>query len=523
MMSNDHTRRGFMLGSAAAGGAVLLDGLLSGCGRNGSSAADARHASGPPQRGGRLRLGIIDGNQAGNLDVHKPVGTGSTIRGFALYSKLWEWSDDMFPQLALAEFAEPNADASAWTIRLRKGLEFHNGKTITADDVIFSIRRITDPKLASPYGATVSMVDRDRVAKLDDRTVRIPFKNGIGFLALADTWVNFGGIVPPDYDPIHNPVGAGPFKVKDFRPGQRSLFTRFENYFRTGTPYPDELEIIDFKDQVSRYEALLSGQIDMANAVAPEQVPLFQGESRAWLLVSKTNWWRGFNLNTAKPPFNDPRVRQAFRLLADRQDLVQRVLYGHGRIANDLYAPHDPTFDHSIPQRPYDPDLARHLLREAGVDKLAVELVTDSVGSSSSLVFAEQARKLGIDITVKQVDAATYNGPLKNDWAMSSAGTLGHPYLAAAIGNDGPLSQNNRSNFHDPRFDELIYEALRQPDLKKRTPLAHEAQQIQYDHGGLLIWGFQDALDGISPKVGGIHAEHSHFPTWRFDRLWLNA
>lgn len=519
MILND--RRGFILSSAAVGGSALLGGLLSGCHR--IPAVGGRHDAGPPRRGGRLRLGIIDGNQAGNLDAHKPVGTGSTIRGFALYSKLWEWNDDMFPQLALAEFAEPNADASVWTIRLLKGLEFHNGKTITSDDVIFSIRRITDPKLASPNGATVSLVDRDKVVKLDERTVRIPIKNGMGFLALPDTWVNFGAIVPTDYHPVTNPVGAGPYKLKDFHPGQRSLFTRFDNYFREGKPYPDELEIIDFKDQVSRYEALLSGQIDMANAIAPEQVPQLQNESRAWLLVSKTNWWRGFNLNTEKAPFNDVRVRQAFRLLADRQDLVQRVLRGQGHTGNDLYAPHDPTFDHAIPQRPHDPDQARRLLREAGIDKLSLELVTDAIGSSSSLVFAEQARKLGIDIAVKQVDNATFAGPLKNSWTMSSAGTIGHPYLAAAIGNDGPLSQNNRTNFKDPRFDELIIQALRQPDLQKRTPLVHEAEQIQYDRGGLLIWGFQDALDGISPKVGGIHAERSHFPTWRFDRLWLNA
>jgi len=521
-MLNDPTRRRLMIALAAAGGSAALGGLLPGCDSK-RSAPVAGGDNGQPRRGGRLRLGIIDGNQAGNLDVHKPLGMGSTIRGFALYSKLWEWSDDMFPQLALAEFAEPNADASTWTIRLLKGLEFHNGKTINADDVIFSIRRLTDPEFASPNGATVSLVDRDRIVKLDERTVRIPFKNGIGFLALPDTWVNFGGIVPPDYDPITNPVGAGPFKAKDFRPGQRSLFTRFENYFRSGAPYPDELEIIDFKDQDSRFQALLADQLDMAFAIAPEQAVLLRNEPRASLLTSKSNWWRGFALNATKPPFDDVRVRQAFRLLADRQELVQRVLYGHGQIGNDLYAPHDPTFDHSIPQRPHDPEQARRLLREAGVDKLSLELVTDGIGEGSSLVLAEQIKKFGIDVSVKRVDLATYNGPLKDGWQMTALGTLGQPFLAAAIGNDGPYSQANRSNFHDRRFDELVMEALRTPDINLRAPLVHEAQRIEYDRGGLLIWGFQDTLDGIAPKVGGIHAERSHFPTWRFDRLWLKS
>jgi peptide/nickel transport system substrate-binding protein len=168
------------------------------------------------------------------------------------------------------------------------------------------------------------------------------------------------------------------------------------------------------------------------------------------LVTSQTNWWRGFNLNVSRPPFDDVRVRQAFRLLADRDDLVQRVLGGQGRIANDLYAPHDPTFDTSIPQRRHDPGQAQSLLRAAGAEGLTVELTTDAAGTSATLVLAQQAAKLGVTVKVRQVDAATYNGPLRNDFAFSTGGTLGQPFLAAAMGNDGPYAQTNRSNFPRP-------------------------------------------------------------------------
>src|SRR5262245_32554448 len=134
-------RRGFLAGSAALA-AATAGGTLLGCSR-GEPASTPRASAQAPRHGGRIRFGIIDYDPAGGLDVHKPSGTGSVIRGFALYSKLWEWSEEMLPRLALAEFAEPNADASSWTIRLKKGLEFHHGKTITADDVIFSVRRLT--------------------------------------------------------------------------------------------------------------------------------------------------------------------------------------------------------------------------------------------------------------------------------------------------------------------------------------------------------------------------------------------
>jgi peptide/nickel transport system substrate-binding protein len=408
-------------------------------------------------------------------------------------------------------------------VRLRKGLEFHNGKTITADDVIFSVLRLSDPKLASPYANLIGAVDRNRVVKLDDRTVRIGFRDGLGFVPLPDTWVNFGGIVPTDYDPITNPVGAGPYKLKDFRPGQRSLFTRFENYFKPGLPYADELEIIDFKDQTSRLAALQSGQIDMANAVSPEQTVLFRNNPQADLLVSVTYGWQSFNLNLKKPPFDDERVRLAFRLLADRRDLIARALNGQGRIANDLYSPQDPTFNHAIPQREYDLAEAKSLLRQAGFQKLSLELVANAAGSSAALVFAEQAKRADIQISVKKVDQATFNGPDANNWAMSTGGSLGQSFLSTGLHTDSPLAVANRTNFHDPRFEELFRAALRQPAVEGRVPLVHEAQQIQHDRGGLLIWCFANTLDGIARRVGGVKAEHSHFPTWRFDTIWLRA
>ncbi|EEF27820.1 oligopeptide abc transporter, putative [Ricinus communis] len=216
-MASELSRRGFLIQGAALGGSLLLGGgLLTGC-QDDKAAVSQRAAtrSTTPQYGGRLRMGIIDGSKAGDLDAHKPTTASAIIRGFALYSKLWEWSEHMTPDLALAEEVEVNDDATLWTIRLKKDLEFHHGKTITADDLIFSTRRLSDPELASPYLGYVKWIDRDNLVKLDERTVRIPIRGGTGLLSLPDAWVNFGGIVPVDYHPVTNPVGAGPFKLKD--------------------------------------------------------------------------------------------------------------------------------------------------------------------------------------------------------------------------------------------------------------------------------------------------------------------
>lgn len=504
-------------------GTLISAAAIAGCGER--APGTISDAVSRPRRGGRLRLGIIDGNQAGNLDAHKPVG-GGTIRGFALYSKLWEWSDRMQPQLALAEEAETNAHATEWTIRLRQGLEFHHGKTVSADDVIFSIRRLTDPELASPYASYVEWVDRDNLRKLDDRTVRIPIRPGRNFLTLPDAWVNFGGIVPTDYHPVTNPVGAGPYRFKSFTPGQRSVFTRFENYFKSGQPYADELEIIDFKDQHVRVAALLAGQIDMAYSLTHEQVPPLKKNSRVRLITSHTHGWSSFEMNLDRAPFNDERVRRAFRLLVDREELIERALGGNGRIANDLYSPLDGTFNHAIPQRAYDPDQARWLLKQAGHADLRIELTVGPGGVGPppigpAQVFARQAQRVGVDVKVTQVDAATFSGPKRNSWQISNGSQLGGEFLHTASRVDAPIAVANKTNFRDPRFGELFLAAMAEPSLDRRRPLVHEAQEIQHDRGGLIIWGFVDVVDAIAPHVQGIAPERSHFATWRFDKIWL--
>lgn len=212
-MSEAFSRRVFLGHSLAAGGGLLLgSSLLSGC-DNGAAPGAAPLLPGTPVRGGRLRVGIIDGDQSGNLDAHKPVG-GGIIRGWALYSKFWEWNPDVSTRLALAEFAEPNADASVWTIRIKPGLEFHHGKSIGADDMLFSILRLTDPQLASPFAGLVGAIDRQALRKLDQRTIEIRFKQGQSFFPLDETLISFGAIVPTDYHPQTNPVGAGPYRLK---------------------------------------------------------------------------------------------------------------------------------------------------------------------------------------------------------------------------------------------------------------------------------------------------------------------
>ena len=511
------SRRDLLIRGGQAGAGLLLPaGLLGACG---SAVGPQAQSGGAPRRGGRIRIGTIETTQSGNLDAHKPVGSG-IIRGWALYNKLWEWTKDCTPTHALAEEDEITPDGQSIVIRLRKNLEFHHGKTVDADDVIYSVRRLSDPALASPYGALIAAVDRDRIDRLDDRTVRLHARPGQGLAALSDVWISFGGIVPTDYHPVTNVVGTGPFRLKSFVPGQRSTFTRFENYFKPNQPYADELEIIEFKDQTARAYALQSGQIDIADLVPSEQARLLRATPGVQVVVSPTNNVQSLDINVAHPQFRDARVRLALRLIADRPDMVKRALDGEGTVGNDLYSPHDPTFDHAIPQRPHDPDQARYLLKQVGEEALSAEISATVAGAPAALVFAEQAKRAGVTLKVNQLDTATFNGPQRLARAISTGGIPARGFLASGLHYDAPTAILNRTNFHDPRFGALFNAALAQPDVDRRRPLVHQAQRIQHERGGLLIWGFAHVRAAASAKIGGVVAEKTQFGGWRVDEFW---
>ena len=271
---------------------------------------------------------------------------------------------------------------------------------------------------------------------------------------------------------------------------------------------------------MSRAYALQSGQIDVADLVPVEQAQQLRASPGIQVVVSPTNNVQSLDMNVNDKVFRDVRVRQAFRLLADRSDLVKRALQGEGTIGNDLYSPHDPTFNHDIPQRAYDPDQARSLIRAAGLEGLSAEISASAAGAPAALVFAEQAKKAGITLRVTKLDAASFNGPLRNARTISTGGIPSRGFLASALHYDAPMAVLNRTNFHDPRFDALITQALAQPDVAKRTPLVHEAQQIQHDRGSLLIWGFGHVRAAASDRIGGIAAEKTQFAGWRFDEFW---
>jgi peptide/nickel transport system substrate-binding protein len=508
-----HLTRREALHRAAAGAAALTVGpAIAACG--GTQRTGTSPAANQVRRGGTLRVGATGGGSADTIDAQAPVVDPDIMRVWQLFEPLAIRTANFSAlEMVLAESIEPvGKRPDMWTVRLKPGIEFHNGKTVTADDVIYSLRRILDPKAPKSGATSLAAVDVGNLVKVDARTVRIPLKTPDSVFP-DDIGQYFNTIVPVGYDPT-NPIGTGPFRYQSFSPGQQSVFVRNDHYWRSGEPYLDEVVIQDFPDDNTRLNALTSGQVQAIDNLPAALLASLQGNSAFRVLKSSSGSWEPFTMRTDQPPFSDVRVRQAFRLIIDRPKMLEVVLGGQGRIANDLYSPYDPDYDSALPQRHQDLDQARFLLKQAGQSDVKVELVTAPIYQGivqAAELFAEQAKGAGVTVNLRQLDSTAFFGPNYLKWLFAQDYWSTLNYLTQVEQSSLPGAAYNETHFADPRFIKLIGEARATLDEGKRRELVHAAQTIEWNTGGYIIPYFPDYLDGYSAQLSGF-APAAMFP-----------
>ncbi|MDX6553481.1 MAG: peptide/nickel transport system substrate-binding protein, partial [Gaiellales bacterium] len=247
-------------------GGVLLAGGLAACGGSGTASTGTPSGStsaGGLKRGGNFRLGVTGGGSGDIIDGQHIVNKPDQARLVAGFETLLVYDEEYKLQTdGLAQEVTQDSPTQ-WTIRLKDGITFHDGKPLTADDLVYSLQRIVNSKgaLFGGPGMAVS-VDPNTIKKMDNLTVRLPLKQADSTLG-EQFGQYYNGIVPVGYtrkDPKQ--IGTGPFKLKSFAPGQQSVHVRNENYWRTGEPYFDQVTVIDFPDPAAQVNALLAGQID---------------------------------------------------------------------------------------------------------------------------------------------------------------------------------------------------------------------------------------------------------------------
>ena len=499
------------LGMVAAAGLAGLTSLTA-CG----AVPGKPDQNAPQQRGGSYSHGATGGGLKDTLEPYFPVTNPDIARCLQLYEPLLRWNAQYEIEPSVAESVTPNGDNTQWTIRLRDGVEFHHGKTLTADDVMFSLRKVTDPEKPGSGGTELSKIlELNNSTIVDPRTIQLQLNQPYAVLdqLLAEYTV---GILPTDFD-VSRPVGTGPFSYNRFVPGQLSQFDRFANYW-DGPAFVDELIIYDFADPAAQVNALLAGQVQSVDNL-PNYLAGTIEQQGASPLVSETGAWVPFTMRVDAAPFSDVRVRQALRLIVDRQQMIDQALNGFGILGNDMYSPFDPAYAKDLPQRVQDIDQAKSLLKQAGQENLDVELVTSSgVGAGaveSANLFVEQAKKAGVTVRLNKADSGIFYGDRYLSWNFAQDFWNTRNYIPQVASSSVKDATYNETHFDDPQFTQLIDQAKRESDEARRNQLLHDAQEIEYNTGGYIIWGFKRQLDACSNLVQGLEP-HRYLPCSNF-------
>jgi len=481
-----------------------------------------------PKRGGRMKVAFKTGSPKDTADPARSGHAGDHARMFQLYNGLTSTGSDLKPVGDLAESWEVNKDADEWIFKLRKGVTFHNGKTLEARDAVYSLRRILDPAVGSPHRSAMGDIDGNEMKALDATTVRIkltrPNADLPAILASYHT-----GIIPDGFTDFDKAVGTGPYKLKSFKPGLVTTLSRNENYRKTGRPYLDEIETSSVPDPVARVNALLSGEFHLVEALDAKLAEQVQKSSTALPFRSKSGYHTHLIMQVNQPPFNNPDVRMALKLLADRQRTLDLVYNGFGHIGNDqpISAVY-PFYCDKIPQRAYDPAAAKELLKKAGQSNLKLELFCSDAnpgGVELASIYRETAAAGGVDVQVLRQPAQGYWNAIwmkkpfsTGSWNMRATAGI---FLSTVYQSDATW---NETVWKRADFDNLLGQASKTIDNAKRAELYCQLQAMVSNDGGAIIPTFIDLLDGVSRKLKGLKP----YPTgamggWQWEDVWLDA
>ena len=225
-------------------------------------------------------------------------------------------------------------------------------------------------------------------------------------------------------------------------------------------------------------------------------------------------------MRTDVAPFNDPNVRQAFRLMVDRQQTADAVFGGNGTIGNDVFSIYDPVFDGSLPQRAHDPEQAKALLKKAGKEGLTVDLVTSDIAQgavSMATVFAQQAKLAGVTVNLKKVNVGDFYGPQYLKYPFAQDFSFYQYYLPSVAQFFVPSGPYNETHFDDPEYNTLFQRALATVDETARGEVAKQMQQIDHERGGYIIPVFPPVIDGVAANVQGIEPTKTGAPLNNYD------
>jgi len=478
-------------------GGALLAGALPG-----SSAFGAGQDQ--PRKGGHLVLGVDNASTTDRLDPAAYFEIYGYAIGAQLFNTLVELDDNGGLRPSLAESWETRQGATQWIFKLRKGVQFHNGKSLTVADVIYSLNHHR-----GEHSKSAAKVYLDAVADLKETApgeLTITLQEGNADLPSLLTDVHFG--IGPDGESFDKGIGTGAFILEDFQPGVRTLARRNPHYWDSSRGHVDSVETLAFNDSTARVAALLSGKVHIADRIEPRLLERIAHSAKVKVYRSQDAEIFTFPGRLDQKPFDSLDARLALKYAIDRQQILKSVLAGIGSVANDQpIVPSSRYYASDIPARPYDPDKAAFHWRKAGFSGRVVLSASDSGfpgAVDAAQLFQASARKAGIPFDVDRVPADGYwdNIWLKKAFVASNWSTrptadaiLSLVFLSGA--------EWNESAWKNESFDALVKAARAEINEEKRRALYHDIQVILSEQGSEIIPVRGDGLDAASTKVHG--------------------
>jgi peptide/nickel transport system substrate-binding protein len=507
------TRREFMARVSALGlMAAVSPALL---------AASAKAAT--PKKGGRLRLGLAGSSTTDSLDPATITDAMARCVCWQLRNNLVEVDYQGNPIPELAERWDSSPDAVNWVFKLRKGVEFHNGKTLDAEDVAFSINHHRGKE--SKSGAK-GIVDPIENIKIDDKhTVVFSLKQGnadFPFI-LGDYHLNIvpSGTKGPEFE---KGIGTGGYMLEEWEPAwepkelaskasskkilrSKAFTKRNPNYWKEGRAHFDEVETLGIPDIIARMTALNTGQIDAMNRFKLKLIHLVKRVSGIQIINVTGHQHYSIPMLTDREPFNDNDVRLALKYGIDREHVLSEILRGFGTLGNDHpIAPNQKYYASELPQRKYDPDMAKFHMKKAGkLDypfKLHAADAAFEGAVNTAVLFKEHAAKAGIKIDVVEEPPDGYWNDvwMKKPWVMCYWGGRATADLMFSTTYAEGAAWNDTFWKHE-RFNKLLKEARAELDEKRRHELYVECQRIVRDEGGVVIPVFANYIEAAHIKV----------------------
>ncbi len=462
-------------------------------------------------RGGKLTVGLGGANTSDSWDArtHSDIYMQAACHG-CVFDCLTEVAADGSLVGELAESWEASADAKTWTFKLRSGVTFHNGKAFGADDVIESLNMHTaeDSKSAAkPIVASISEMN-----KLGDLEVQFVLAAGnADFPYLLSDYHIVMYPAGQVNEAIAQGIGTGLYSVMSFDPGVRFVGKRVPDHYKGDSAgFFDEVEMIAINDDTARMSALMTGQVDAINRIDFKTEALLKANPALRVQEVTGNQHYSFPMLTDTAPFNDVNVRKALKYGINRQEMVDKILLGHGQVGNDTpIGPANQYYAADMEQLAYDPDKSKFYLKEAGLDSIDVSLSASSAAFGGAVdaaqLYQASAASGGININVVQEPADGYwsnvwlkksfcacfwSGRATEDWMFSTAYEAGVPW------NDSQWDSGDSA-----RFQELLIAARAELDSETRRGQYEEMQMILRDEGGVLIPMFANYVQAVNNRI----------------------